>query len=155
MKLKINFYLKSGSYTLVPVMALISFGYSEYDVKTLKKVYKPIRYYTSIKVPRNEWDFDTKFPKSKALQNELVLFEKKVIDCYKFLELRGDYITPENFKETLDIKLGKKELIDKLRIRMVDYVEDYIIPSNEFKDSTKTFYTQIKNKIIELEYTEI
>ncbi len=150
-KLKISYYLKSGSFSLYPVIALLSFGYSEFDVKSKKKVYKPVRYYTPLKVDPDEWDYGNSKPLLKNQLQELSLFEKQAEDCYRQMQLNGEQITPDSFKNALDVKFGKKKEVDKMRIRMTDYIDDYILTSNEFKDSTKLYYETVKRKIEELE----
>jgi integrase len=147
MKLKISYYLKSGTHKMIPVIALISFGYSELDVKKKKMVYKPIRYYTPIKLKaRSEWDYGENLPVSKELQRELSLFERKVENTHKLLELKKQSITPTSFKTALDIEFGKIKLVDPLRIRMTDYIEDEIMTSGKFKPQTlKRYRTTINN----------
>mgnify|MGYP006966086113 CR=1 FL=1 len=52
MKLKINFMLKTGIEGEIPVLAIMNFGYKEFDVMKQTYSYKPLRYYTGVKVDR-------------------------------------------------------------------------------------------------------
>jgi len=53
MKLKINFILKPGIEGETPVLAILNFGYKEFDVTKQTFIYKPLRFYTGIKVTKN------------------------------------------------------------------------------------------------------
>jgi hypothetical protein len=65
MKLKINFALKTGVSGEIPVLAILNYGYKEYDVTKQKNVYKPLKYYTGIKVTKSAWDTEQKLPTQK------------------------------------------------------------------------------------------
>lgn len=141
MKLKISYYLKTGNFKLIPVIALISFGYSELDTKTRKMVYKPLRYYTPLKLKsKSEWSVKTKLPLSKIHQQQLSVFAQSVQDSFDLMKLKKQPINPESFRNTLDVKLGKKVEVDRLRIRMVDFINDHILTSPKFELGTKNKY---------------
>lgn len=151
MKLKIKFYLKSGVKNQIPIIALVSFGYSEFDVTKQDKVYKPLRYYTGFKVELSDWDSLNKKPKQKSLHSDLLLMERQINEVYNLFVLKNEELTPQKFKEALDVKIKGKKILDVLRIRMIDFIENNILTSDEFKKKTKDNYKSISQKIEDLE----
>ena len=65
MKLKISYTLKSGVNGEIPIIANLNFGYKEFDVLKKVLIYKPMRYYTGVKVEKYEWNNELKQPHSK------------------------------------------------------------------------------------------
>ncbi|MCE3295131.1 MAG: hypothetical protein K0R65_845 [Crocinitomicaceae bacterium] len=149
--LKIKYFLKSGLKGLIPVRAVLSFGYSEFDMLAQKKVYKPVQYYTPLKVESKEWNGRTNQPYSREHQMVLSNFEQRVRDVFSLLKLKRLKITPINFKEALDMEFGKVEVVDKMRIRMADYIDNIIIPSGKFKGPTVKRYKTTRNNIHDFE----
>lgn len=88
MKLKINFVLKTGMEGEIPIIALINFGYKEFDALKLKYVYKPLKYYTGIKVTRQDWNDELKLPFQKSKQNELMTVQKTIEDVFQYLQMK-------------------------------------------------------------------
>lgn len=93
MKLKINFALKTGVTGEVPVLAILNYGYKEYDVTKQKHVYKPLKYYTGIKVTKSGWDEVQEFPTKKAQQIELLSIEKQINDVWNALNTNDEAVT--------------------------------------------------------------
>ncbi|MBI3239151.1 MAG: hypothetical protein HYZ43_09975, partial [Flavobacteriia bacterium] len=90
MKLRINFTLKTGLTGEIPVLAILNYGYKEFDVNKEKNVYKPLKYYTGIKVTKSDWDEVLKLPIKKSLQAQLLQIEKQINDVYHALSVNGD-----------------------------------------------------------------
>lgn len=151
MKLKVNFQLKATDTDVAPILAMISFGYAEYDVMKQKRIYKPLKYYTGLKIERYKWDSDLGLPNDRKIQTQLSVMEKTIRDCYDLFKLKGEEITPDKLKVELDIKIKGKVQEDKLRIRIVDYIERYIEDAEDLSRKTKGNYKSFKNRIIELE----
>ena len=82
MKLKINFILKTGVEGEIPVLAIMNFGYKEFDALKQTFVYKPLRYYTGVKVNKSEWDLEQKLPKDKTKRAMLGQLEKQATDIF-------------------------------------------------------------------------
>lgn len=151
MKFNVSYYLKSGDNGLFRVMAKISFGYSEFDVKLNKKVYKPVLYYTPLKISKSDWDSKKSYPKSKQSISSLVDFEKQASNCFQKMILNNEEINPTTFKKAFDLMLGREVVIDKLRIRLTDFIEDEIIPSGKFSKGTIKRYRTTINNILAFE----
>ena len=49
-ELKTNFLLKTVKTEEKPIILILNFGYKEYDALKDKTTYKPLKYYTGIKV---------------------------------------------------------------------------------------------------------
>ena len=157
MKLTINFKLKSGNDKMRPLLAILSFGYKEYDLIKEEWEYKPVSYYTSVKYRIDEWDNENKRPYSDSKYGELLKLEKKIEDVFNYLSLDNDVIsnggiTPIILKSTLDEKLkGKSPTKNINKVRLVDFIDKEILASDEFKSDTKANYTTLKNKLIAFE----
>ncbi|TSJ45635.1 hypothetical protein [Fluviicola chungangensis] len=77
MKLKINFILKTGVQGEIPVLAVMNFGYKEFDALKQTYVYKPLRYYTGVKVKKSDWNEVEKLPTEKSKRAILLQINKK------------------------------------------------------------------------------
>lgn len=157
MKLTINFKLKSGKEKTRPLLAILSFGYKEYDLIKEEWEYKPVSYYTTVKYRTDEWDCKNKRPYSEIKYGELLQLAKKIEDVFNYLSLDNDVIqsggiTPIILKNTLDEKLkGKSSAKNVSKVRLVDFIDKEILASDEFKPDTKANYTTLKNKLIAFE----
>lgn len=157
MKLKINFTLKSGNEKVRPVIAIISFGYKEYDILKKKSIYKPVAYYTGITFRKDEWNSDEGRPHSDSKYGAQLQLQKKIEDIFNYLELDNDVkqsggINPKILKNTLDEKLkGKDSSKTVNRVRIVDFIEQELITSNQFTWGTINHYKTQKNKLIAFE----
>jgi integrase len=150
MKLRINFTLKTGLTKEIPVLAILNYGYKEYDVTKQKTVYKPMKYYTGIKVTKSEWDETLKLPLIKPLRNQLLQIEQQINDVFHVLKLNGE-ITPNNLKNALDQKIKGKKSETVKRVRIVDFVQNEIIVDPNLKHQTKTAYGTFCTQMIQLE----
>ena len=74
-KLKTSFVLKKYKGSEKQVMLYLSFGYKEYNAFSDKYSYKPLRYYTGIRVVDNEWDNIKKIPTNTKKLKELLSIE--------------------------------------------------------------------------------
>lgn len=151
MKLKINFILKKETSKEVPIIAIINYGYKEYDL--IKKVYayKPLRYYTGIRVEPATWDKALKLPQNQLKKAELIRFKKLIEDVFNFLLLQGE-ITNENLKLELDKKLkGKTDVTSNNKLRIVEFIDQEMLETNRLKYSTKQTYRDLKQKLIDFE----
>jgi len=146
MNLKINFTLNSSS-----IVALINFGYKEFDVLKNTFVYKPLKYYTGVKVEKHEWDAKLKRPYNKVKNSQIEQIEKKIIDVFNYLKLQND-VTLENFKAELDEKLKGKQSVEHVKkVRIVDFILEEIITSPNLKQGSKSQYQVLKRKLIAFE----
>ena len=75
-KLKSSFVLKQYSKNEKQVLLYLNFGYKEFDAVRQKHSYKPLRYYTGIKVKTQEWDVVNKRPHNTSKLQELLSIEK-------------------------------------------------------------------------------
>lgn len=150
MKLRINFTLKTGLSGEIPVLAILNYGYKEFDVNKEKNVYKPLKYYTGIKVTKSDWDEVLKLPIKKSLQTQLFQIEKQINDVYHALSVSGE-VTPTNFKNGLDQKLKGKETETVKRIRIVDFIQSEILLDPQVKHGTREGYETLKNQLVRLE----
>lgn len=153
MKLKINFALKTGVSGEIPVLAILNYGYKEYDVMKQKNVYKPLKYYTGIKVTKSDWDTEQKLPIQKAKQIELLNIEKQINDVFHALSVNGE-VTPLNFKNALDAKIkgAENELIPSVkRIRIIDFIQTEILDDLRIKKGTREIYNTLRKQLVKLE----
>ncbi|MBI1838235.1 MAG: hypothetical protein HYR91_13315 [Flavobacteriia bacterium] len=157
MKLKINFILKSGKEKVRPVIATLSFGYKEYDALKKKSIYKIVTYYTGVTFRKDEWDNENGRPYSDVKYGAQLQLKKKIEDVFLYLELDNDVkqsggITPKILKSTLDEKLkGKDSSKTVNRIRLVEFIEQELITSNEFTVGTINHYKTQRNKLVAFE----
>lgn len=146
MNLKINFTLNSSS-----ILALISFGYKEFDILKNAFVYKPLKYYTGVKVEKHEWDAKSKRPHDKVKKAEIEQIEKGIIDVFNYLKLQKE-VTLETFKAKLDEKLKGKQSIEHVKkVRIVDFIAQEIITSPNLKPSSKMHYEVLSRKLVAFE----
>jgi integrase len=151
MKLKVNFTLKTGVEGEIPVLAVMNFGYKEFDVLKQTYVYKPLRYYTGVKVTKSDWDSIEKLPKNKTQRAILFQIEKQATDIFNYLSA-NETVTPIRLKEELDIKIKKKEqrAIVK-RVRIVDFISNEIMNEQGIKPKTKESYKTLENRLTDFE----
>lgn len=149
MSLKISFYLKSGIINgEIPIIAMLNFGYKEFDILKNKNIYKPLKYYTGVKVEKELWDKQLKIPRDKNKSSVLHQFEKKVHDIFSYLNLKGE-ITLLNLKNELDEKLKNKDVGSTVeKVRIIDFIKEYILTSNTLKQSSKTPYKSLITKLL-------
>ena len=151
MKLKINFMLKTGIEGEIPVLAIMNFGYKEFDVMKQTYSYKPLRYYTGVKVSKSDWDLDEKLPKNKSKRATLLQLEKQATDIFNYL-ITTETVTPERLKQELDIKIKKKEEKSIVkRVRIVDFISTEIMVEHGLKQKTKESYTTLSNRLKDFE----
>ena len=146
MKLKINFVLKAGIKGETPVIAIVNYGYKEYDVLSSKYVYKPLKYYTGIKVTPQEWDSVTKLPKTKSKQGDLINIEKTITEVFNYLKQSGE-VTNDLIKSELDVRLKGRssEIVSKVRI--IDFIHSEIVPTPTLAKKTRERYITLANKL--------
>lgn len=157
-QLKTSFVLKKYSKTEKQIMLYANFGYKEYDVLKKKNYYKPLRYYTGIKIENDLWDAETKLPLEENKATELKKIEKALIDIYNYLSGGKETITPDLLKTELDKKLGKKAKDDtngadsKKTIAIADYMEKIFLKDESGRSAvTLRSYKELKNKITSFE----
>lgn len=149
MKLKINFTLKTGVSGEIPVLAILNYGYKEYDVIKKKNVYKPLKFYTGIKVTKSDWDEKIKLPIKKTLQTELLQMEKQIHFVFDSLSINGE-VNPVKFKTALDQKIKGKEQTIVQRIRIVDFIQTEIV-TPQSKKGTREGYLNLGKQLVRLE----
>lgn len=150
-KLKSSFVLKKYSEEEKLVELSLNFGYKEYDPIREKYSYKPLRYYTGIRIVKGEWDDVNRVPFNSGKLKELLNLEQTAHDIYNYLSTSSEKITPESLRGELDKVLkGKTEA--KSVIGIADYIEKVILPATS-KRSTRTLknYTQLAKKIRDFE----
>lgn len=150
MKLRINFTLKTGLSGEIPVLAILNYGYKEYDVTKQKNVYKPLKYYTGIKLTKLEWNEQEKLPVKKSVQLQLLQIEQQINDVFNALNL-NDEVTPESLKNALDQKIKGKKTETVKRVRIIDFVKNEILIDPLLKHQTKIAYTSFCNHMTQLE----
>ncbi|MBI3238234.1 MAG: phage integrase SAM-like domain-containing protein, partial [Flavobacteriia bacterium] len=151
MKLKINFILKTGIEGEIPVLAIMNFGYKEFDITKQIYVYKPLRYYTGVKVNKSNWDSLHKLPKDKANRAILIQLEKQATEIFNYLSAH-ETVTPNRLKQELDIKIkGKQERAVITRVRIVDFILNDILSEQGIKPKTKESYKTLSNRIVDFE----
>lgn len=151
MRLKINFSLKSGIEGEKPLIASLNFGYKEFDGLKQIHVYKPLRYYTGIKMYKHEWDDELKRPLNKSKYAELLQMEEKIIEVFNYLKSQGE-ITPDMLKDELDTKLkGKSTSQIITRVRIIDFIKQDIAKSPTLKPKTIENYLSLSKKIEKFE----
>lgn len=151
MKLKINFILKTGVQGEIPVLTVMNFGYKEFDAMKQTYVYKPLRYYTGVKVKKSEWNEEEKLPRDKSKRAVLLQIEKQATDIFNYL-ITTETVTPELLKQELDVKIKKKEeQAIVTRVRIVDFIENEILHEQGIKQGTKNSYKVLANRLTEFE----
>lgn len=151
-KLKSSFVLKKykGEEKLIELH--LNFGYKEFDALKNKYNYKPLRYYTGIRVTIDEWDSAKKVPYDTKKLNELLNLEQTAHDIYNYLSKNDQTITPELLREELD-KTTKGKVEVKSVIGIVDYIRKVIIEENKSGRSEKTLqnYQKLEVKLKQFE----
>ncbi|TSJ44828.1 tyrosine-type recombinase/integrase [Fluviicola chungangensis] len=150
MKLKINFALKTGVTGEIPILAILNYGYKEFDVAKQKHIYKPLKYYTGVKVTKSNWNAQLKQPTLKSQQSELINIEKQINDVFNALNINGE-ITPTNLKSALDSKIKGIESESVKRIRIIDFIQNEIIDKTEVRKGTRENYNTLRKQLIKLE----
>ncbi|MGV3632275.1 MAG: hypothetical protein ACO1O6_13785 [Bacteroidota bacterium] len=151
MKLRINFVLKNNIKGEIPIIAIINFGYKEYDVIKKVYIYKPLRYYTGIKVVQGDWDEKEKLPLSNAKRANVIQLQKTIEDVFNYLSLKEE-VSNENLKMELDLKFKNKDESKVIkRVRIVDFIEQDVLKSDRIKPATKKAYNGLKNKLEDFE----
>lgn len=146
MKLKINFVLKAGIAGETPIIAIINYGYKEFDAIKEKFVYKPLKYYTGIKVQPNEWDDINKLPTEKSKQTILLQVEKTIREVFQYLQMNNN-VDNNSIKNQLDVRLKGKtdEIVTK--VRLVDFVNQFLVGSKTLSKKSKERYASFANRI--------
>ena len=147
MKLKINFMLKTGLTGEVPVLAILNFGYKEFDITKQKNVYKPLKYYTGIKVNESDWDVEKKLPRQRNKQAELIQMETRMREIFTYLDANGT-LTSQELKNELDTKLKGKSTTTLKRVRIVDFIETEILNCTSLRNTTKVAYKDLSNRLV-------
>jgi len=146
-ELKTNFLLKTVKTDEKPIILILNFGYKEYDALKDKTTYKPLKYYTGIKVSKILWDKDKKLPLEKKKFKDLLHIEQTAKDVYQGMFNNEDVITPDTLRNELDLKL-KKSVKAKQIIRLVDYIREIILKTDTTRSrGTLMLYKNLANKI--------
>ena len=146
-KLKTNFILKTVKTTEKPIILILNFGYKEHDTLKNKTTYKPLKYYTGIKVSKLLWDKDKKLPLEKKKLKELLQIEQIAKDIYQAMLNNEDSITPNSLRQALDTKLKKSKQAQQV-IRLVDYIREVILKTDKNRSvGTLKLYKTVANKI--------
>ncbi|GAB5417995.1 MAG: phage integrase SAM-like domain-containing protein [Crocinitomicaceae bacterium] len=142
-KLKSSFVLKKykGEEKLVELN--LNFGYKEYNSIKDKYYYKPLRYYTGIRVFRKEWDSNSKKPFDAKKHKDLLNIEQTAHDIFNYLSKGEKEITPSLFREELDRAVkGKAEA--KSVIGIAEFIRKVILEENSARRSAKTLQSYHK-----------
>jgi integrase len=151
-KLKSSFVLKKYSKEESLVELYLNFGYKEYNAIKDKHYYKPLRYYTGIKVGNGEWDKVKKIPYDSKKLNELMNLDQTAHDIFNYLSKQEINITPDLLREELDKAIkGKTEVKAVFNIR--EYIQKVMLVRNESQRSPVTLrnFNKLANKIEEFE----
>lgn len=145
--LKTNFILKSVSGNEKPILLVLNFGYKEFDALKSKTIYKPLKYYTGVKVSKLKWDKNNKLPLEKTKLKELLQIEQIAKDVFTALSLKGKKIKPELFKYELDVKLKGMTETTKV-IRIAEYIKEVIVKTDKNRSvNTLKEYNKLANKL--------
>lgn len=150
MKLKINFVLKTGMKGEIPIIALINFGYKEFDALKFKYVYKPLKYYTGIKVKRQDWNETLKLPSQKSKQNELLAVQKTIEDVFQYLQMKN-MVSNEAIRNELDIQLKGKSDEVVTKVRLVDFIEQEFVNRESYSLKTKQRFVSFVKRLKDFE----
>lgn len=150
MKLKINFVLKTGMEGEIPIIALINFGYKEFDALKFKYVYKPLKYYTGIKVTRQDWNDELKLPFQKSKQNELMAVQKTIEDVFQYLQMKN-MVSNEAIRNELDIQLKGKSDEVVTKVRLVDFIEQEFVNRESYSLKTKQRFVSFVKRLKDFE----
>ena len=100
-KLRTSFVLKKYNEKEKQVILYLNFGYKEYDSLKEKYIYKPLRYYTGVRIKNNGWDQENKQARDRKIQSKLDYIESCAKDIYNYLSGRDIEITPDKSCEGL------------------------------------------------------
>lgn len=150
MKLKINFVLKTGMEGEIPIIALINFGYKEFDALKLKYVYKPLKYYTGIKVTRQDWNDELKLPFQKSKQNELLAVQKTIEDVFQYLQMKNA-LSNEAIRNELDMQLKGKSDEVVTKVRLIDFIEQEFVNRESYSLKTKQRFESFVKRLKDFE----
>ncbi|MBL4861776.1 MAG: phage integrase SAM-like domain-containing protein [Crocinitomicaceae bacterium] len=146
-KLKTSFVLKKYKGNEKQVMLYLSFGYKEYDSFRDKYSYKPLRYYTGVRVTDNEWDNDQKLPANSKKLKELLSMDHTAHDIFSYLQRGNGEITPDVLRKELDEKLKGKANVKNI-IGIVDYIEnEMLISGTNRSKSTLIGYKDLAKRL--------
>ena len=147
-KLRTSFVLKKYNEKEKQVILYLNFGYKEYDSLKEKYSYKPLRYYTGIRIPNNAWDQELKQARNRKVQSKLDHIESCATDIYNYLSGRDIDITPELLRDELEAKLkGTKNEVRNV-VRIVDFIQTQIIDNNTSRSKrTLIGYKDLARKI--------
>lgn len=147
-KLKTTFNLKKYKGTEKLVELSISFGYKEFDVLKQKYYYKPLRYYTGVKIHQNNWDSNKKLPLDEKNAIELRNIEQSAIDIYNYLIKGKETLTPELFKTELDKVVKGKVSAEKTVIGIKDYIDNVLLIEKKGRTAgTLRNFKKLSNKV--------
>ena len=150
-ELKTNFLLKTVKADEKPIILILNFGYKEYDALKDKTTYKPLKYYTGIKVSKILWDKDKKLPLEKKKLKDLLQIEQTAKDVYQTMLNNEENITTNTLRIELDLRL-KKTTKAKQIIRLVDYIREVILKTDKTRSvGTLVLYKMVGNKIEDFE----
>jgi len=150
-KLKTNFILKTVATEEKPIILILNFGYKEFDALKNKTIYKPLKYYTGIKVNKLLWDKEKKLPLDKNKLKEILSIDKAANDIFSYLTLNKEEITPDRFKYELDLKLDRTSKTKKV-INLIEYIREVILKTDTTRSpNTLKQYTKLANKIEDFE----
>lgn len=151
-KLKSSFVLKKYKQGEKLVELHLNFGYKEFNVLKNKHYYKPLRYYTGVRVREGEWDYGKKVPFDITKLNELISIRETAQNIFNYLSSNSINVTPDIFKEELDKAIkGKTET--KSVIVILEYLEDVLLLNSDGGRSKQTIkhYRKLAGKIKEFE----
>ncbi len=151
-KLKSSFVLKKYKKGEKLIELHLNFGYKEFDALKSKYNYKPLRYYTGIRITPDEWDSINRVPFDTKKLNKLLNLEQTARDIYNYLSKNNETITPDILREELDkTTKGKSEV--KSVIGIVDFIRKVIIEENKSGRSAKTLqsYGKLESKLKKFE----
>lgn len=143
-KLKSSFVLKKYKGEEKLVELYLNFGYKEYNTLKNKYYYKPLRYYTGVRIKKHEWDSVNKIPFNSKKLNELLNLEQTAHDIFNYLSKKDQVITPDSLRIELDRALKGGEAEVKSIIGIVDYIENEILNGENDSRSKKTLQTYRK-----------
>lgn len=150
-KLKTNLILKTVSGSEKPIILILNFGYKEFDALKNKTIYKPLKYYTGIKVNKILWNKENKLPLDKNKLKEILAIEQIAKDIFSYLLINKEEITPDRFKIELDTKLNRISATKKI-INLAKYIREIILKTdNNRTANTLKQYTKLANKIEDFE----
>jgi integrase len=160
-KLKTSFVLKQYSENEKQIILYANFGYKEYDVLKKKNYYKPLRYYTGLRIENHLWDKENKQPIEPKKQQELENIVNVLKDIFNYLSVGKEEITPYVLKSELEKKLGRRpknqddRINSKKSIHIANYIEEVLLKDQNGRTTvTLRSYKELKNKITSFEKKE-